>query len=87
MTVKLHRCGVTFLKSDGHPCWRVEKALQESGIDYEVVLEPTFPRGRRKNVIEHTGQDRLPAIETSDGKWIRAEGKELAERVANGEFS
>lgn len=87
MTVKLHRCGLTFIKSDGHPCWKVEKALEESGIDYEVVLEPTFPRGRRKDVIEHTDQSKLPVIETSDGEWVRDEGSVLAERVATGDFS
>ena len=50
MSIKLHRCGITWFKLDAHPCWKVEKALQERGVDYEVVFEPTFPRGKRKDV-------------------------------------
>ena len=60
MAVKLHRCGITWFKLDAHPCWKVEKALRDRGVDYEVVLEPTFPRGKRKAVKEHTGQETLP---------------------------
>lgn len=86
MTIKLHRCGVTWLKIDAHPCWKVEKALQEGGIDYEAVLEPTFPRGRRDDVKEHTGQDRLPVVETADGVWVREESSVLIEQIEAGEF-
>jgi len=87
MSVKLHRCSFMFLKMDGHSCWKVQKALDEAGVDYEVVQEPGFPRGRRKEVIEKTEQPLLPVIETSDGQWIHAESKDLAERVRAGEFS
>ena len=44
MSVKLHTCGVTWLKIDAHPCWTVEKALKERGVDFEAVREPTYPR-------------------------------------------
>ena len=37
MAVKLHRCKNVWVKLGGHPCWRVQKALDEAGIDYEVV--------------------------------------------------
>ena len=37
MTIKLHRCPVMFAKSKGHPCWKVQSALDQAGIDYEVV--------------------------------------------------
>ena len=36
MTVKLHRDRVP-LRTQGHPCWRVEQALIEAGVPYEVV--------------------------------------------------
>lgn len=86
MTIKLHRCGVTWFKLDAHPCWKVEKALKERGIDYEAVLEPTFPRGKRTAVKEHTRQDKLPVIETADGTWIREESSVLVEQIEAGEF-
>ena len=40
MAVKLHRCSNLWVKLDGHPCWRVQKALDEQGVDYEVVKGP-----------------------------------------------
>ena len=39
MTVKLHRCSGMWAKFDGHPCWRVQKALDEAGVEYELVKE------------------------------------------------
>jgi glutathione S-transferase len=83
MAVKLHRCPLMWLRLDLHPCWRVQKALDESGIDYEVVKEP-LPRGRRTAVEEKTGQRALPAIELEDGRWIREESRDLAARVREG---
>ena len=65
-------------------CWTVQKALDEQGIEYEIVVEPTYPRGRRANVIEHTGQHYLPAIELEDGTWYREESKDMAETIRAG---
>jgi hypothetical protein len=45
--VKLHRCSTLWIKGP-HPCWQVQKALDEKGVDYELVRHPAFPRGRRK---------------------------------------
>ena len=86
MAVRLHRCPLAFIKADGHGCWRVEKALQEQGIDYEAVKEPLLPRSRRKAVLEHTGQTTLPVLELDDGRWIREESEVLAERIRAGEL-
>jgi glutathione S-transferase len=84
--IKLHRCPFTFLHSDLDACWKVQKALDEQGIDYEVVKEPSYPRGRRKDVIEHTAQERLPAIEFDDGSWYREESDDMAATVRAGKL-
>jgi len=55
-------------------------------VDYEAVLEPTFPRGRRGSVREHTGQTMLPVIETADGNWVRDESKVLIEQIEAGRY-
>ncbi len=86
MAVKLHRCGITWFKLDAHPCWKVEKALRDRGVDYEVVLEPTFPRGKRTDVKEHTGQAVLPVLELADGTWIREESSVLVEQINDGTY-
>ena len=85
MAVKLHRCGNLWVKLDGHPCWRVQKALDAAGVDYEIVKEPLF-RGKRANVIEHTHQNKLPAIEFEDGTWYRDESKAMVLRIGKGEL-
>ena len=41
MAVKLHRCPVMWPKIDKHPCWRVQMALDDAGVEYEVVKEPS----------------------------------------------
>jgi glutathione S-transferase len=83
MALKLHRCTGTAIKGP-HPCWQVQKALDEAGIEYELVKHPSFPRGRRKDYIALTGQSRLPALELEDGTVIREESADLAARVREG---
>ena len=85
MAVKLHRCGATWAKVSGHPCWRVQKALDEMGVQYELVKEPLL-RGRRTAVIEGTGQKALPAIELEDGTWYREQSAEMARAIRAGRF-
>ena len=80
MKVKLHRCPVTFAKSSGHPCWKVQKALDDAGIDYEVVKEP-LRRWKRTDLERRSGQRRLPAIEFEDGTILREESDDLAARI------
>jgi hypothetical protein len=62
----------------------VQSALDGQSIDYEIVKAPTFPRGRRTEVIEHTGQHHLPAIELEDGSWYREDSRTMAERITAG---
>lgn len=83
MAVKLHRCGLQFMKVGAHPCWRVEKALSDAGIAYERVPGP-LPRGKRTAVREGTGQNLYPAIEFEDGSWYRAESGEMARTIREG---
>ena len=81
--MKLHRCRFTRYRFR-HACWRVQEALDEQGIAYEVVAAPTFPRGRRTEVLEHTGQHFLPAIELEDGTWWREDSKAMAAAIRAG---
>ncbi len=84
MAVKLHRCGVMFVKGP-HPCWRVQKALEDSGIEYEIVKHPSI-RGRRTELIEGSGEKILPVVELPDGTMVREESARLAERIRAGEL-
>ncbi|MDX6635733.1 MAG: hypothetical protein QOF06_1936 [Solirubrobacterales bacterium] len=85
MAVKLHRCSATFVKIDAHPCWRVQKALDEQGIEYEVVKGPLRP-GKRDELEKLSGQRKYPAIEFEDGSVYRDESETMAERISAGEL-
>jgi glutathione S-transferase len=85
MAVKLHRCSLMFVKIDGHPCWKVQKALDEQGIEYEVVKGPLLP-GKRKELEQLSGQSKYPAIEFEDGSVYRDESKAMAERIRAGKL-
>jgi len=80
MPIKLHRCPVIFAKSAGHPCWKVQKALDDAGIDYEVVKHSLL-RLRRNELAQISGQRHLPVIEFEDGTALREESKDLAARI------
>jgi len=86
MAVKLHRCPVMWPKTTKHPCYNVQLALDEAGIEYEIVKEPLLPRGRRKDVFDHTGQKHLPAIELEDGTWYREQSADMVEAIRAGKF-
>lgn len=85
MTVKLHRCSAMWVKVDAHPCWKVQKALDEQGIEYEVVKGPLRP-GKRDELDQLSGQRKYPTIEFEDGSAYRAESKEMAERIRSGKL-
>jgi glutathione S-transferase len=87
MAVKLHRCPFTFVHNDLDSCWKVQKALDEQGIEYEVVKEwRLLPRGSRTALKELSGQVMLPVIEFEDGSAYRAESKDMAARIRAGEL-
>ena len=85
MAVKLHRCSNLWVKVSGHPCWKVQKALDEQGIDYEVVKGPVR-RGKRADLEQLSGQRQYPVIEFEDGSIYRAESNDMAKRIREGKL-
>ena len=83
MTIKLHRCPNEWAKFGGHPCWKVQKALDEQGIDYEIVKGP-LRRGQRDDLERLSGQRIYPVIEFEDGTVYREESKLMAEKIRSG---
>ena len=80
MAVKLHRCSWLFNKIPVHPCWRVQKALDEAGVEHEIVKHPVL-RWKRKEYERRTGQRLLPAIEFPDETILREESADLVARI------
>jgi len=84
MAVKLHRCPNIFAKVKGHPCWKVQKALDDQGIEYEIAPGPWPRRKNRTALLEGTGQALYPAIEFEDGSWYREESKDMEATIRAG---
>jgi hypothetical protein len=81
--LKLHRCGTPWKFG---PCWRVQKALDDQGVSYELVRAPWRPN-KRVDVIVGTGQPLLPAIEFENGRWYREESKDMASTILEGRLT
>jgi glutathione S-transferase len=85
MAVKLHRCSLSWFKLGVHPCWRVQKALDDQGVEYEVAEGPARP-GKRDDLERLSGQRKYPAIEFEDGSVYREESAEMAKRIEAGKL-
>jgi glutaredoxin len=85
MAVKLHRCPNLWFKVGAHPCWKVQKALDEQGIEYVVVKGP-LRRGQRDALQELSGQRQYPVIELEDGTVYREQSKDMTARIRRGEL-
>jgi hypothetical protein len=83
MAVKVHRCPGQWVRIRAHPCWKIEKALKDMGIEYERVPGPQS-RGKREHMQEHTGQRLYPAIEFENGTWYREESKGMERTIREG---
>jgi hypothetical protein len=74
-------------KMGTHPCWRVQKALDETGTEYELVKEGSaFRKSSRPNTIERTGQSKFPWIEFEDGTVYREESADMAATIRAGKL-
>jgi hypothetical protein len=62
----------------------VQKALDEQGIEYEIVKGPWPSRKSRTAVIEGTGQNLYPAIQFENGTWYREQSKDMVQTISEG---
>jgi glutathione S-transferase len=74
-----------WVKIDAHPCWRVQKALDEQGIEYEVVKGP-LRTGKRDDLERLSGQRKYPVIELEDGRVYREQSAEMAKQIRAGQL-
>jgi glutaredoxin len=85
MAIKLYRCSNIWVKLQGHPCWKVQSALDEQGIEYEVVKGPLL-RGKRDEIEQLSGQRAYPVIQFEDGSVYREESKDMAATIRAGKL-
>jgi len=63
----------------------VQKALEEQGIDYEVVKGPARP-GKRTEPQRISGQKLYPVIEFENGAIYCEESKDMAATIRAGQL-
>lgn len=81
-TVKLHRCSYTFLHVNADACWRLQKALDDAGIDYETVTHGFGKSEKsRADVVALSGQKDLPVLELSDGTIYREQTDDMIAKL------
>ena len=85
MTVKLYRCRNVWVKIGGHPCWRVQRELDNAGIDYAIVRGPVG-KSKRDDLARLSGQRLYPVIEFEDGSFYREQSKDMAARIRAGKL-
>ena len=83
MAARLHRCPNIWIKIGAHPCWRVQKALDEAGVDYEIEKGP-LRSGKRDDLERLSGQRKFPVIEFEDGSVYREESADMAATIKAG---
>lgn len=84
--VKLHRCSYTFLHVNADACWRLQKALDAQGVEYEIVKHGFGKSEKsRSDVVELSGQKYLPVLELADGTIYRAETDEMIAKLKAGQ--
>jgi hypothetical protein len=84
VAIKLYRCKNIWVKTPNHPCWRVQKALDDQGIEYELVPGPWPGRGQRGELERLSGQSKYPIIQFEDGSVYREESKDMAATISAG---
>ncbi len=85
--VKLHRCSYTFLHVDADPCWRLQKALDAQGVEYEIVKHGFGKSEKsRADVVTMTGQKYLPVLELPDGTIFREETNDMISKLNAGDL-
>jgi glutaredoxin len=85
MAVKLHRCSNIWVKVQAHPCWKVQSALDDAGVEYVVVKGPLF-KSKRDELEKLSGQRQYPVIEFENGSVYREESKDMAETIKAGKL-
>jgi hypothetical protein len=64
----------------------VQKALDDQGIEYEIVAGPWPAIGKRHDIEELSGQTKYPVIQFEDGSIYREESKDMAARITAGQL-
>ena len=78
--LKLYTCSLDEGGPKLHPCRKAHEALDEAGHSYTTEVfdknRPMglFTKGKRPQLEEMTGQEKLPVLELPDGEFVTGSG-------------
>jgi len=64
----------------------VQKALDDQGVEYEIVAGPWPAIGKRDDLEQLSGQTKYPIIQFEDGSVYREESKDMAATIMAGKL-
>ena len=64
----------------------MQSALDEQGIEYELVTGAWPAIGKRHDIEKLSGQTKYPVIQFEDGSVYREESKDMAETIMAGKL-
>ena len=79
-TLKLYTCSLDEGGPKLHPCRKAHEALDEAGHSYETEVfdknRPMglFTKGKRPQLKEMTGQEKLPVLQLPSGEFVTGSG-------------
>jgi len=79
-TLKLYTCSLDDGGPKVHPCRKAHEALTDAGHSYETDIfdknRPMglFTKGKRPELKEMTGQEKLPVLQLPGGEFISGSG-------------
>jgi len=85
----LHVCNIDDGGPPPHACKKAQRALREAGHDFDKVIAGRgipfglFTTGRRPDVKEMSGQEKLPVLQLPEGSTINGSANIIAWAKAN----
>ena len=75
------------MHANADACWRLQKALDEQGVAYDVVKHGFGKSERsRSDVVALSGQKFVPVLELADGTIYREETDEMVAKIKSGQL-
>ena len=88
-TLTLYVCHIDDGGPGPHACRRAQRALRDSGHEFEKVIAGRgipfglFTTGRRPELKEMSGQEKLPVLKLQDGSTVNGSAAIIAWAKAN----
>jgi hypothetical protein len=85
LAIKLHRCPNEWVKFGGHPSWKAQRALDDRGIEYEMIKGP-LRRGQRDDLERLSASGSSPSSSSTTARFTARSRAAMAARIKEGKL-